>query len=160
MSSSLYQRLEIRDVFSPNLQVRSILDRSDPKKSKNKMAISILLKNVTTFYTNIFWYLQPVRSFFLQKDTQTDRRKLHRRRRSNSSLDVLSFRTFRVDNYCLPTLLGLERYEIFLIARSIQDKNGRVNTTYQSVKFCYTCLLDISFKVSKMVFEKKNEWNW
>ena len=54
LSSSLYQRLEIRDVFSPNLQVRSILDRSDPKKSKNKMAISILLKNVTTFYTNIF----------------------------------------------------------------------------------------------------------
>ena len=37
------------------------------KKSKNKMAIFILFKNVTTFYTNIFWYVQPLRSFFLQK---------------------------------------------------------------------------------------------
>ena len=44
----------------------------DPKKSKNKMAIFNLFENVTTFYTNIFWYVQPLRSFFLQKDTQKD----------------------------------------------------------------------------------------
>ena len=83
----------IRDVCSPNLQVWSILDGSDPKKSKNKMAIFILFTNVKTFYTNIFWYVQPLRSVFLQKDTQKDthslRRKPHRRRRSNSSLDSL-----------------------------------------------------------------------
>ena len=59
--------LRIRDVCSPNLQVWSILDGSDPKKSKNKMAIFILFKNVTTFYTNIFWYVQPLRSFFCRK---------------------------------------------------------------------------------------------
>ena len=61
------------------------------KKIKNKMAIFILFKNVTTFYTNIFWYVQPVRSFFLQKDTQTLGRtdgNTDRRRRSNSSLDI------------------------------------------------------------------------
>ena len=46
------------------------------------MAIFNLFKNVTNFYTNIFWYVQPLKSFFLQKDTQTDRQ-----RRSNSSLD-------------------------------------------------------------------------
>jgi hypothetical protein len=50
------------------------------------MAIFILFKNVTTFYTNIFWYVQPLRSVFLQKDTQTDRQ-----RRSNSSLDVKNY---------------------------------------------------------------------
>ena len=43
--------------------------------SKNKMAIFILFKNVTTFYNNIFWYVQPLRSFFLQKDTHSLRRK-------------------------------------------------------------------------------------
>ena len=48
------------------------------------MAIFNLFKNVTTFYTNIFWYVQPLKSCFLQKDTQTDRR-----RRSISSLDFL-----------------------------------------------------------------------
>ena len=57
----------IRDVCSPNLWVWSILDGSDPKKFKNKMAIFILFKNVTTFYTNIFWYVQPLRSFFCRK---------------------------------------------------------------------------------------------
>ena len=35
-------------------QVWSILDRSDPKKIKNKTAIFILSVNVTTFYSNIF----------------------------------------------------------------------------------------------------------
>ena len=72
-------------VCSPNLQVWSILDGSDPKKkSKNKMAIFILFENVTTFYTNIFWYVQPLRIFFCRKTlTQTDRQ-----RRSNSSLDT------------------------------------------------------------------------
>ena len=63
-------------------QVWSILDRSDqknqkhgmsadgsdPKKSKNKMAIFILFKNVTTLYTNIFWYVQPLKSFFFRTD--------------------------------------------------------------------------------------------
>ena len=61
-------------------------------KSKNKMAIFILFINVTTFYSNIFWFVQPFRSFFLQKDTQKDthslRQKPHRWRRSNSSLDI------------------------------------------------------------------------
>ena len=63
----------------------SILDGFDPKKIKNKTAIFIFLKNVTTLYTNIFWYLQPLRSFF--SDRQTDARKPHRHRSSNSSLD-------------------------------------------------------------------------
>ena len=65
-------------------QVWSILDGSDPKKSKNKTAIFLLFKNVTTLYTNIFWYGQPLRRvFFCRKTlTQTDRQC-----RSNSSLD-------------------------------------------------------------------------
>ena len=71
-SSPLCLNSRIRDVCSTNLRVWSILDGSDPKKSKNKMAIFILFKNVTTFYTNIFWYVQPLRSFFLQKDRQTE----------------------------------------------------------------------------------------
>ena len=58
------------------------------KKSKNKIVIFILYKNVTTFYAKFFWYLQPLRSFlFLQKDTYSLWRK-HRQRLSNSSLDV------------------------------------------------------------------------
>ena len=56
------------------------------KKIKNKMAIFILFKNVTTFYTDIFWYVQPLRSFF--SDRRKDGRKPHRHRSSNSSLDV------------------------------------------------------------------------
>ena len=44
------------------------------KKSKNKTAIFILFKNVTTFYTNIFYHLQPLRSVILQKDPQTETR--------------------------------------------------------------------------------------
>ena len=40
------------------------------KKSKDKMAIFILFRNVTTFYSNISWYVQPLRSFFCRK---TDR---------------------------------------------------------------------------------------
>ena len=55
------------------------------KKIKNKTAIFILFKNVTTLYTNIFWYVQPLKSFF--SDRRTDRRKPHRHRSSNSSLD-------------------------------------------------------------------------
>ena len=55
------------------------------KKIKNKTAIFILFKNVTTLYTNIFWSVQPLRSFF--SDTPTDERKPHRHRSSNSSLD-------------------------------------------------------------------------
>ena len=39
---------------------------------QNKMAIFILFKNMATLYTNIFWYVQPLRRFFLQKDTQTE----------------------------------------------------------------------------------------
>ena len=36
------------------------------------MVIFILFKNVTTFYANIFWYVQPLRIFFCRKtDTQT-----------------------------------------------------------------------------------------
>ena len=49
------------------------------------MVIFILFKNVTTFYTNIFWYVQPLGSFFCRKtDTQTETQTA----RSNSSLDV------------------------------------------------------------------------
>ena len=33
------------------------------KKIKNETAIFILFKNVTTLYTNIFWYVQPLRSY-------------------------------------------------------------------------------------------------
>ena len=36
-------------------QVWSILDRSDPKKIKNRTAIFIHFVNVATFYSNIFW---------------------------------------------------------------------------------------------------------
>ena len=39
-------------------QVWSIFDRSDPKKIKNQMVISILSVNVTTFYSNIFWLVR------------------------------------------------------------------------------------------------------
>ena len=39
------------------------------------MTIFILFENVTTFYTNIFWCVQPLRSVFLQKDTQKDRNR-------------------------------------------------------------------------------------
>ena len=39
-------------------QVWSILDWYDPKKIKNQMAIFILFKNVTTFYSNIFWLVK------------------------------------------------------------------------------------------------------
>ena len=53
---------------------------------KNKTAIFILFKNVTTLYNNIYWYVQPLRSFF--SDRQTDARKPHRHRSSNSSLDI------------------------------------------------------------------------
>ena len=42
------------------------------KKIKNKTAIFILFKNVTTFHTDIFWYVQPLRSFFFG---QTEGRK-------------------------------------------------------------------------------------
>ena len=61
------------------------------KKIKNKTAIFILFKNVTTLYTNIFLISAPIKKFFLQKDRQTDRqtdrRKPHRHHSSNSSLD-------------------------------------------------------------------------
>ena len=40
------------------------------KKIKNKMAIFILFENVTTFYTDIFWYVQPLRSFFSDRRTE------------------------------------------------------------------------------------------
>ena len=63
--------LKILSNLSRNLEVWFILDGSDPKKSKNEMAIFILFENVATFYTNIFWYVQPLRTCFLQKDTQT-----------------------------------------------------------------------------------------
>ena len=91
MQQGAYQWLmtRIRDVCSPNLQVWSILDGSDPKKSKNKMTIFILFKNVTTFYSNIFWYVQPLRSFFAERHSERHTLKgKHRRRRSNSSLDI------------------------------------------------------------------------
>ena len=43
------------------------------KKSKSKTAILILFKDVITFYTNIFRYVQPLRSLFCRKtDTQTE----------------------------------------------------------------------------------------
>ena len=80
-------RAWIRDVSSRNLRVWSILDGSDPKKSKNKMAIFNLFKNVTTFYNNIFWYVQPLRSFFCRKTLKHSDRNTERQRRSNSSLD-------------------------------------------------------------------------
>ena len=57
----------------------------------------------------------------------------------------------RVDNSYLNTLVCLARYEIFLIARSIQNENGG------SLLLITECgkLLDTSFKVSKMVFWEK-----
>ena len=61
------------------------------KKIRNKTAIFILFKNVSTLYTNILWYMQPLKS----SQTQTDRRRqtqkdgnTHRHRSSNSSLDI------------------------------------------------------------------------
>ena len=63
------------------------------KKIKNKTAIFILFKNVSTLYANILWYMQPLKS----SQTQTDRRRqtqtdgnTHRHRSSNSSLDMSS----------------------------------------------------------------------
>ena len=41
---------------------------------------------MTTLYTKIFWNVQPLRSFFLQKDTLSLRRK-DRQRLSNSKLE-------------------------------------------------------------------------
>ena len=70
-------------------QVWSILDRSDPKKSKNKTAIFLLFKNVTTLYTNIFCYVQPLKSFFSDRHTYV--RKPHRHRSSNSILDIRNY---------------------------------------------------------------------
>ena len=65
-------------------QVWSILDGSDPKKSKNKTAIFLLFKNVTTLYTNIFLICATIKKvFFRQTDGNT-----HRHRSSNSSLDI------------------------------------------------------------------------
>ena len=55
------------------------------KKIRNKTAIFILFKNVSTLYTNILWYMQPLKSS--QTQTDADRRKPHRHRSSNSSLD-------------------------------------------------------------------------
>ena len=51
------------------------LIQKDP--NPNKMGFFILFKNVTTFYTNIFWYVQPLRSIFAERQTdrQTDKRK-------------------------------------------------------------------------------------
>ena len=64
------------------------------KKIKNKTAIFILFKNVTTLYTDIFWYVQPLKSFFSDR---TDRHgKTHRHRSSNSSLDRIGTVKFRV----------------------------------------------------------------
>ena len=45
-------------------QVWSILDRSDPKKNqKQNDHLHPFFLNVTTFYTNIFWYVEPLESF-------------------------------------------------------------------------------------------------
>ena len=54
------------------------------KKIKNKTAIFILFKNVTTLYTNILWYMQPLKSSQTQTDADGN---VHRHRSSNSSLD-------------------------------------------------------------------------
>ena len=66
------------DLIKKNQKHGMSADGSDPKKSKNKMAIFILFKNVTTLYTNIFWYVQPLKSSQTQTDadrqTQTERR--------------------------------------------------------------------------------------
>ena len=40
------------------------------KKIKHKMDIFIIFKNVTTFYSNIFWYVQPLRSFFAERHSE------------------------------------------------------------------------------------------
>ena len=40
------------------------------------MTIFILFKNATTFYAHIFWYVQPLRRFFLQKDTHSDKNRI------------------------------------------------------------------------------------
>ena len=53
------------------------------KKIKNKTAIFILFKNVTTFYTHIFWYLHPLESFFLHKDGQ-------RRTKTETCTDIVA----------------------------------------------------------------------
>jgi hypothetical protein len=91
---SFHQNTRNQALRAPNLQVWFILDGSDPKKSKNKMAIFILLKNVTTFYTNIFWNVPPSKMLFFCRKTL---RKTDRRRRSNSNLDLN--RNF-ISQYC------------------------------------------------------------
>ena len=45
------------------LELWSTMDRSDPKK--NQKLSGYFNPNLTIFYTNIFWYLQTLRSFFL-----------------------------------------------------------------------------------------------
>ena len=95
-------------------QVWYILDGSDPK---NKTAIFILFKNVTTLYTIIFWYMLPLESVFLQKDRQIERQtdgNTHRQRSSNSNLDVTDrpdmARNFRFtllwENECSKTIIN------------------------------------------------------
>ena len=61
------------------------------KKFQNETAIFILFKNVATYYTNIFWYVQSLSSFsFGQmswRNWLTNHGKMHRHQSSNSSLD-------------------------------------------------------------------------
>ena len=52
-------------------QVWSSLERSDPKKSKHKMATFILFKNVTTFYT-MCNHLILKEVFFAERQTKME----------------------------------------------------------------------------------------
>ena len=98
------------------------------QKIKNKTAIFILFKNVTTFYINIFWYLQPLRFFFRtdrtmdgQTDGQTEPWKPHRHLSSNSSLDMRFLVSFYFE--CQTWYSNIQAFKLFsLISIRIEKR--------------------------------------
>ena len=73
---------------------------------------------------------------FLQKDTQTDRRKPHRRRRSNSSLDMETLKLLFTHKGIIIITVIIFKKKLFLLYESdstaIILKNMAKNVTFQT----------------------------